>query len=127
MIKKNVIDDKWPPADMDPECVELCTAINRLQGVGTYDSCCGHGKAPYMVWVSFDGMDDILPLLYYLDECHSGVKGWICTVYTDCVMSRVVFNVVGPMGEKGYKDSAVIAQMLNDYVGREDDLSVEGA
>lgn len=29
---------------MDKECVELCDALNELEGVETFESCCGHFK-----------------------------------------------------------------------------------
>lgn len=44
-----------PPDNMDPECVELCKAMNALPGIKTYESCCGHGEYPFWVW--FDVTD----------------------------------------------------------------------
>jgi hypothetical protein len=39
-----------PPSDLDKECLDLCVALNRLDGIRTTSSCCGHGKDPYMIW-----------------------------------------------------------------------------
>ena len=35
-----------PPADMDPECITLCAALNKLPGIQTFESCCGHKNDP---------------------------------------------------------------------------------
>lgn len=39
------------PPDMDGECISLCDTLNRLPGVETFESCCGHGERPF--WVFF--------------------------------------------------------------------------
>lgn len=39
------------PADLDPECVKLFEALNRLEGITTTGSCCGHDRHPY--WFLF--------------------------------------------------------------------------
>jgi hypothetical protein len=42
---------EWePPEDLDAECKALCIALNRLPGLVTESSCCGHGKAPFRIW-----------------------------------------------------------------------------
>ena len=102
---------------MDKECIDLCTAINGLPGIETYESCCGHGKYPYSIWVWFDDLKDILPLLYYLDSCHSNVSGWMCEAYTGCDMRTVLFQIIGPVGEKSYKDSIIISEKIRKFVG----------
>ena len=43
------------PDSMDAECIGLCTLLNRLPGVETYESCCGHLQNPY--WVFFNCND----------------------------------------------------------------------
>ena len=37
---------------MDPECVDLCDALNGLPGFQTSESCCGHGNRPYVIFFS---------------------------------------------------------------------------
>ena len=44
------------PKDMDDECVSICKTLNSLPGVTTYESCCGHGKAPFSVWFRCDNI-----------------------------------------------------------------------
>lgn len=38
------------PEDMDKECISLCTKMNTLGDVQTYESCCGHLKECYMIF-----------------------------------------------------------------------------
>lgn len=105
--------DKWAaPADLDPECLALCQAINdHVPGVITTESCCGHGREPYRIWVHPQlGPDALLPLLYRLDQCHTGLEGWRMEVYTDCGMSHVTWMIEGPPG--AYAESEKIATFL---------------
>ena len=38
------------PDDMDKECIALCNTLNRIPGVKTVESCCGHGESPFRLW-----------------------------------------------------------------------------
>lgn len=38
------------PSDMDEQCIDLCVTLNRLPGVTTFESCCGHNKYTFRVW-----------------------------------------------------------------------------
>lgn len=42
------------PDDVDEACVDLCNLLNRLPGVETSESCCGHGKDVYSIWFRCD-------------------------------------------------------------------------
>jgi len=57
--------------NIDKECEALCDAINRMDGIRTVESCCGHGDHPFMIWIGFTDLKEgwkALPiLLYYLD------------------------------------------------------------
>jgi hypothetical protein len=41
---------------IDKECLNLCLAMNRLPGIFTFESCCGHGKSPFHIWFYVDGL-----------------------------------------------------------------------
>jgi len=112
---------QWePPADMDPECIDLCTAMNGWGAIRTTDSCCGHGKNPYRVFFMSESLEDLPPLLYYFDACHTGCPGWRVIVYTDCLMSSARFMLEGPVGEEAYAASKVIAKCIDGYFGDPD-------
>lgn len=36
---------------MDPECILPCDTLNSLPGIETFESCCGHSREPYRVWM----------------------------------------------------------------------------
>lgn len=38
------------PPDMDKEAIEICQELNRLEGVETTESCCGHCKRQFMIF-----------------------------------------------------------------------------
>lgn len=100
------------PDDLDPEVRELCEAINALPGVATIESCCGHGKQPFRIWVHPAEPDDLLPLLWATDRCHSGQPGWRVVVYTDCAASFVTWMLEGPAG--AYRAADAIAAVIRD-------------
>ena len=54
------------PADkMDPECIALCEAMNKLPGIRTTESCCGHGERSYHIWFKADGLESLPKLVYW--------------------------------------------------------------
>ena len=64
-----------PPSDMDKECVSICRAMNRVPGIRTVESCCGHGSSDFRVWFDVDHLDYLPDLLYWFDSCHCGLWG----------------------------------------------------
>ena len=101
---------------IDKECFKLCDAINRLPGLVTFSSCCGHGRDNFFIGVFPKDVLALVPLLYYLDSCHSGQRGWRVYVRTDCAMSPPFFYVEGPKGQRGYKGASIIADHINEYL-----------
>ena len=68
---------EWtPPADLDPECLALCRALNHLPGVTTYASCCGHNRYPFQVWFTIDGLPYLGTAMCALNECSARAKDW---------------------------------------------------
>lgn len=102
------------PADIDPECRELCEALNLLPGITTTSSCCGHGREPYRIWFDADSLGDLPAVCWCADGCHSGEYGWKVSVMTDCVMKPVVFYLEGPVG--AYAASREIAATIRTVV-----------
>ena len=99
---------------IDKECVNLCRAMNKLPGISTIESCCGHGKHQYHIWFEATNLDVLPELLYWFDSCHCGYYGWNIQAKTDCAMSPVVFFVEGPTG--AYEEAEKIAELINKYV-----------
>lgn len=105
----------WPiPEDIDPECIELCKAINRLPGIETQECCCGHNNNPYRIWFKCKSLGFLTPLLYYMNGCHSGHYGWSVRVKTDCGMCPPYFWIEGPIG--AYTEANDIALLINEFI-----------
>jgi len=104
-------------SQMDPECVDICRAINSIPSLQTQECCCGHGNDLFRIWFRPINNLDMLPiLLYYCDPCHVGFR-WNCLVTTDCAMSPVRFRLESEvMGDQAYKQAEVIARELHDYI-----------
>jgi hypothetical protein len=99
-------------ANMDPECIPLCDAINSMPGLRTLESCCGHGKEHFRIWFAAESLTYLPPLLYYLMPCHIGFR-WNCYVTTDCGMSPVHFRIESEtVGEEAYGQSKAIAKSI---------------
>ncbi len=60
--QRNFIDN-----NLDAEVKNLCSAINKLPGIMTIESCYGHGNYPYRIWIVVKGLKYLPPLTYYLD------------------------------------------------------------
>lgn len=101
------------PNDMDAPCIALCDAINAQDGLQTIESCCGHGEHPFRIYMRANEINDLLPLIYHLDRCHSGVEGWSCVAYTDCAGDRVTFRIESTsMGDVAYAEAGKIAKLI---------------
>ena len=99
---------------MDPECIPLCDAINRIPGLSTTSSCCGHGKRTFSVYLCANDMKYLPILLYYIDPCHVGFR-WTLTAKTDCCMSPVSFRLESlGMGKEAYEQAATITLALTE-------------
>lgn len=100
--------------DMDSECVPLVKILNRLPGIETIESCCGHGKKPFLVWLLAKQVADLLPIAWALDSCHSGRAGWQLIAYTDCAADLMRFRIEGPTGDKAFRDAEAIAKLIEE-------------
>jgi len=59
-----------PPKDLDPECLEVCQELNKLEGIRTTGSCCGHNRQHFRVFLDLN------------------LKTWGHKVLTRCVCDR---------------------------------------
>lgn len=96
------------PADIDPECIPLCDALNDLPGVRTVASCCGHGESPFQILFVSDTIECVG---YVADAVAHGPfrawsRGWRVEVhgyhFEDGAQSWqegvTVFALIGPVG-----------------------------
>lgn len=108
---------------MDSECVAICDAINRIPGLRTVESCCGHGDLTFSVWFKVDDPENLPLLLYYIVPCHIGFK-WNCLVHTDCAMSPPTHRIESLIkGEEAYTQAKWIAAKINAHLDSQEELS----
>lgn len=70
-MKKNKI---VLPADMDKECIALCDALNELPHTETEESCCGHLKSPFRIWLRCSSFTYLAIVARAIDRRYSGTK-----------------------------------------------------
>ncbi len=102
------------PEDIDKECIPLCDAINKIKGLKTTESCCGHGKDEFRIWFSVNKDNELELLLYYIDSCHVGFN-WEVKLHTDCSMCKPKYGLYSlTKGKKAYKEANKIAKAIED-------------
>lgn len=105
--------------DIDKKCALLCETINKLPGIRTVESCCGHGEDVMRIYIMVDELKNLAPLLYYIDSCHVGFD-WDCKVYTDCGMCFPRFYIEShSVGKKAYEEANEIAKELQQWIDEE--------
>ena len=117
-------DFKCPPqgpeerinyAELDPECVSLVRAMNTFPGITTFESCCGHGKTPFLVCFTAESLEVLPDLIYWFEGCHLGIYGWRVEVTTDCSRRPAAFLVESTeKGEAAYREAEQIAKAMKD-------------
>lgn len=103
---ENIMAKFIPPKDMDKECIELCTRLNELGDVRTFESCCGHLKSWYSVWFECRSFVRLAKLYRCVDRNYSDGKWEILVDGTDVhptyifwLRSREVFETYEEMKE----------------------------
>ena len=59
---------------MDKECIALCGALNELPHTETEESCCGHLKSPFMIWLRCSSFTYLAIVARAIDRRYSGTK-----------------------------------------------------
>ena len=117
IIPKNKVKHPDPRYEglMDIECISLCEALNKIPGIETIESCCGHGNEKYQIWFKCYDLHKLSYLLYFIDPCYINFSNWRCRVKTDFRMSYPTFVLEG-IGPLVYKQSEIIAKCIEDYL-----------
>lgn len=99
---------------MDPQCIDLCDALNSIPGIRTVNSCCGHNKHSYCIWFNIDRkkVRFLTVVARVFDRRYGGIIGWSCFLDNgDIPKYQPVFRVDSGeiKGRKAYRDSVKIA------------------
>jgi hypothetical protein len=105
--------ENWDvPENLDPECLKLCVALNKLPGITTEGSCCGHGNYPYRIYfranLSYWGIN---LLLRRIDKRYGAPGSWsVKMVETDLPEDPYCFILEGELNYR--QQSEMLAQQL---------------
>ena len=69
--------------NMDEECIKLCNILNKLPGVRTFESCCGHLKDKYSIWFFCEDIDSLSRLGRCVERNYSDGKWELLVDSTD--------------------------------------------
>ena len=59
---------------LDKECVDLCKALNAMDGVRTVESCCGHLRSRYNIFLKCDNFSTLAKIARSVDRNYSDGK-----------------------------------------------------
>ena len=99
------------PKDIDKECILLCKKLNSLSNVKTTESCCGHLKAPYMVFFECDDFVRLGKLFRCVNRNYSDGK-WRIEVDGGDVMPSYQFMLTSKAPFDSYEDMEKSVEML---------------
>ena len=81
--KNNLMEEIKYDIYMDKECIPLCVALNTLPDVRTFESCCGHLKSKYVVYLYTDNPYSMAVIARALDRRYLPAKSlWEVTIET---------------------------------------------
>ena len=81
--KNNLMEEIKYDIYMDKECIPLCDALNTLPDVRTFESCCGHLKSKYVVYLYTDNPYSMAVIARALDRRYLPAKSlWEVTIET---------------------------------------------
>ena len=55
--------------EMDPEARILVLAMNKLPGIHTFESCCGHGRDQFRIWFEAESHRHVAVLKDVIETC----------------------------------------------------------
>jgi tRNA(Phe) wybutosine-synthesizing methylase Tyw3 len=102
---------------MDPECVELCDALNEIPGITTEASCCGHEKYRFSVWFKSTNVESLRVIGHITSRKHMPAPQWKCRVELDDG-NNVRFHLSSgkTKGKKAYKQASDLANRIRSYL-----------
>jgi hypothetical protein len=104
--------------DLDPECLQLCLALNRLDDIQTTCSCCGHGKQKFSVWFQVSNLNSKSILL--LSKLLCGYKYFFqfdLQIHHNDTFETIGFCIKSKTTDvKSFILANQLAQTINDYV-----------
>lgn len=122
---KNYMD--FEIEDLDGEVRELVLALNRLPGIQTTGSCCGHGKEPYQIWfmVTDPSQRGLLTLSRLMSLNYYGF-GWNWKIILDHmdVAPQLIYRLEGPIQWEEKEVAALVERILELVEDRKEGYNI---
>lgn len=101
---------------MDKECIPVCDALNELPDVRTFESCCGHLKQRYVVYLYTDNPYSMAVIARAFDRRYLHTKSaWRVTIETIDV-EKIPQFCIGIYSEEPFKDYDTMMKDVNEVV-----------
>ena len=108
--------------ELDEEVVELCKAMNKVPGIKTTESCCGHGKDYFRIFFTVDSIETLNHFMWA--GCYrwwNWRNGFRIQIYDgdvnrDSGILKLQLESY-KIGEPAYKEAYEMAKGMNDWVG----------
>ena len=108
---------------MDPECIPLCDALNSIRGITTKESCCGHGKNSFHVWLLASFPRALFVVGRAISRPFAGFESrWTCNLFTwDVRACPVEFMLTsnGVKGEQADMEAELISFNIRNILANE--------
>ncbi len=102
---------------IDNECLRLCEALNKLPGIETYSSCCGHGRETFYVAFHATSVDSLRLLSTVLGKMAIGVlSAWRIALVPPKYPDRCLFILEGPRGQPAYTDAIELTKLIRELL-----------
>jgi hypothetical protein len=104
---------------IDTECTELCEAINKIPGLETTESCCGHGNEPLSIWFRVNNLRDLFVVCRCIDPRYNDIGDWRCESFcTDLEDDPIRFRLTSgdSVGFRAYIDARKIAYAIEEFM-----------
>ncbi len=89
---------------MDKECIPICDALNSLPDVETFESCCGHLKTRYAVYLKTKNLYSMSVIARVFDKRYSNTSvAWKTTIETLDAENNPQF-CIGIYSERPFND-----------------------
>lgn len=101
---------------MDKECIPVCDALNELPDVRTFESCCGHLKRRYVVYLYTDNPYSMAVIARAFDRRYLPTKiRWETTIETIDVERTSQF-CIGIYSKEAFDDHDTMMHDVNEVV-----------
>lgn len=106
---------------LDKEVTGLVLALNSIEGIHTFESCCGHGQHSFWIVFQVESPESLARALWWFRQSHTlhDYDEWVVLVRTDVEMDKIYYTLKGPSGEQAYKEANALATLILDRVPRD--------